>query len=369
MKLLMISGDRSIAAGKRGAFMDMLEAFSKHWDRIDILCPRGAEADRVVHSFFGNVFVHLSPASLLSQPFFIRGTGEDLFGTHHHDVMTVHEYPPFYNGIGARMLRKRIKIPAALEIHHIVGYPIASSVSEFLGRWMTKVFIGSHANHFDAVRVVNSTVRSDLESFGVDEKKLSVVPSVYLDHRILGMAKDQPKKFDVVFASRLVDNKGLSETIDAVASLQNVTMLVVGDGPLRISMEGKVKKLGMQDRIAFTGWLPSSADVAKAIASGKIFVMNSKSEGNPRVAVEAMALGVPVIATRVGIMPDLIHDGDNGAFTDGTASDLAKKMHATLVDPVRLTRMGDAARGVLARFEKMSAIKAYADFLKSLARR
>ncbi len=365
----MISGDRTLAAGKRGAFSDMLEEFAKHWERIDILCPRGVETDRAVLSLFGNVYVHVSPTSLLSQPFFIRSKGIELFDEHSHDVMTVHEYPPFYNGIGARMLRKRIKILTALEIHHIVGFPIASSFTEVVGRWMTKTFIGSHANHFDAVRVVNGTVKSDLESFGVDVSKITVVPSVYLDHTILDMAKNELKKFDVVFASRLVDNKGLAETIEAVASLSTATLLVVGDGPLRMSMQEKVKKLGAQDRISFTGWLPTAADVAKAIASGKTFVMNSKSEGNPRVLVEAMALGVPCVSTKVGIAPDVIRDGENGVFCDGTPHDLAQKLKMLLADSVALARMGEAACAVCTRFEKTSAIKAYADFLKSLAHR
>ena len=368
MKLLMISGDRSIAAGKPGAFSDMLESFAKHWERIDILCPRGTDADRVARSLFGNVYIHVSPTSLLSQPFFIRSKGSELFKEHAHDVMTVHEYPPFYNGLGARMLMNATKIPTALEIHHIVGLPIASSMIELVGRWMTKAFIGSHANRFDAVRVVNATVKTQLTSFGVDASKITVVPSVYLDHAALDQSKNQPKKFDVVFASRLVDNKGLLETVEAVASLPTVTMLVVGDGPLRMSTEEKVKKLGAQDRIEFTGWLRSSVDVAKAIASGKTFVMNSKSEGNPRVLVEAMALGVSCVSTKVGIAPDIIRDGENGVFSDGTAEDVARKLKTMLADGANLARMGEAAAQVKMRYEKTAAITAYADFLKTLAR-
>ncbi len=372
----MISGDRSLVSGKHGAFSDMLGECAKHWERIDIVCPSAPtpaltpspSPDGRGETFFpANVFLHSSSRGLWYQPFWIKKKGAELVRQFHHDVMTVHEYPPFYNGIGARLLKRVVEIPAVLEIHHIVGWPRASSISEWIGRWMTNIFIGSHANQFDAVRVVNGTVKSMLTLWGVEEKKISVVPSVYLDHAALNITKNQMKKFDIVFAARLVDNKGLLETIDAVASLPNVTMLVIGDGPLRTAMEEKVRHLAISDRVTFTGWLPSALDVARSIASGRIFVMNSRSEGNPRSLIEAMALGVPCITTKVGIAPDVIREGVNGVFTTGEAADLAEKIRALLSSPEQQTSLGREAIQITERFERGRLITAYADFLKSLS--
>ena len=216
MKLLMISGDRSILQGKKGAFWYTLEELQKHWERIDVICPNfsvcpsiracgvtpssperseghiegrtaGATRDdteKFGQSFlFGNVYFHPSPRGLWYQPFWIRKKGMELVREHGHDVMTVHEYPPFYNGIGAWWLHKRTKIPYALEIHHIVGYPKAGSFVELIGRWMSWMFLKWDAKHAQVVRCVNREIQRVLEQWGL--KNVHVVPSFYLDRDAL----------------------------------------------------------------------------------------------------------------------------------------------------------------------------------------
>ena len=123
MKLLMISGDRSILQRRNGAFWYTLQELRKHWDHIDIICPctraqihenqRRAKAGRA-SLVGGKVFFHPSPSSLWKQTSWITSVGSELIEKHRHDVMTVHEYPPFYNGLGARRLAKKYKISYAL---------------------------------------------------------------------------------------------------------------------------------------------------------------------------------------------------------------------------------------------------------------
>lgn len=383
MRLLMISGDRSFAAGKQGAFSETLSELCKHFERIDIVCPTptpnpspahsagpgqagggGQQQVRVMHD---KVYIHPSSHGLWYQLFWILKKGKELFQVHHHDVMTVHDYPPFYNGIGARLLKRKIDIPAVLEIHHIVGWPKASSFSEFIGRILSRLFLGSHTRKFESVRVVNETVRSLLIQWGAVTEKIKVVPSIYLDHSLVLSVRNTEKKFDLVFAARLAYNKGLMQVIRAVALLPRLTLLVIGDGPVRHRAEILIRSLGLSSRITFSGWLGTSQDVLSAIASGRLFLMNSRSEGNPRVAIEAMACGVPILSMKVGIMPDVIIDGVNGMFTDGSAKDIAAKAQALLADESILQRMSLEATKIADRFEKTSAIRNYADFLKSFA--
>jgi glycosyltransferase involved in cell wall biosynthesis len=141
---------------------------------------------------------------------------------------------------------------------------------------------------------------------------------------------------------------------------------VIGDGPERSALEAKAKMLGISSRVSFTGWLPSLKEVAQAVASGKVFAMNSKSEGGPRAALEAMSYGVPVLSTKVGVMPEVISDGDNGIFTDGTSEDLAVKIDMLLKDQPRREALGKEAMKVIEKFEKKKLIKEYADFLKGM---
>lgn len=384
MKLLMISGDRSILQGKRGAFWYTLEEFSKHWERIDVICPQTKIQSpkletisnvknlnvEIVSEFefcaFSHVFFHPSPYSLWRQSKWILEKGKALIAEHHHDVVTVHEYPPFYNGIGAYHLHQATGIPYALEVHHIVGWPRAATLTEWIGRVASRWQIPRSAYHARAVRVVNHEVQGVLAQWGIPAEKIQSIPSFYLDTEKLRPNPSVQRQYDVVFCGRLVANKGLAEVVRAVAGLPGVSLLIIGDGPERGQAEALVRSLQITDRVTFRGWLPSQEEVIAAMQSAKVFVMNSSSEGGPRVALEAMALGMPVIATRVGVMPEVIEDGVSGVFTDGTTETLQSKLQMLLRDPALRDRLGKDARKITERFERGKLIKAYADFLKAL---
>ncbi len=365
MKLMMISGDRSILAGKKGAFWYTLEEMSKHWDRIDVICPRRSSNQLTSNQQpFTNVFFHPSPWNPLRQPWWILQKGSELIAEHHHDVMTVHEYPPFYNGRGAMWLQRSTGVPFVLEVHHVVGYPKAASVTEWIGYQLSRFMLPREARHAAAVRCVSQEGNKVLQGFGIAPDKLHIISSFYLDHALLTPDHSIAKTHDVVCAARLVENKGLRELLIAIEKIPSVRLLLIGDGPLRQKLEGQATSLGIADRVTFTGWLPSQEDVAKAMQRGKIFVMNSQSEGGPRSSLEAMALGLPVLSTHVGIMQEVIEDGKNGMFTTGEAEDLAGKIQKLLSDESLRTNLGQEAQRILDRFERKKLIEEYANFLK-----
>ncbi len=366
----MISGDRSVPAGKKGAFWYTLEAFSKHWDRIDIICPhvQTSTDNPDAMTFFGNVHFHPSPAGLLSQPAWILKKGLQLHGLFHHSVMTVHEYPPFYNGRGAKKLLRQIKIGSVLEVHHVVGYPVAGSITERIGRILSRWYLPREIAAFDAVRTVGKQTAELLLSWGAPKTKVSVVPSFYLDHQLFNsLPSSVAIHYDVVFCGRLVENKGLDRVLRAIAKVPRATLLVIGDGPERQKCEDLAKQLDISERVEFRGWLDTQEDVLKTMMTAKICVMNSLSEGGPRIALEAMACGLPLISTRVGVMPDVIEDGKNGLFTTGEAEDLANAISRLLQDAPLRAQMGIAAKSVLERFEREKLIANYARFLQSVA--
>ncbi len=376
MKLLMISGDRSVLQGKMGAFFYTLQELRKHWDRIDVICPRVQEeymdAPESGHRFQqdeqgGEVYFHPCPQSLLFQSKWIYERGASLIEKHSHSVMTVHDYPPFYNSSGAWKLHKKTGVPYALEIHHIVGWPKAASLSEWVGRVISRMYIGKRAGRASGVRVVNAAVKTQLVEWGVPERIVSIVPSFYLDRDILSADLKPPVAYDVSFCGRLVANKGLRELIMAVSDIAEARLLIIGDGPERRPMEELVRHLKMQNRVTFLGWLPTQEAVIGALQTARIFVMNSTSEGGPRVALEAMGCGMPVLTTKVGLMPEVITDGKNGVFTDGTAKDLTEKITYLLSNDTLRTQLGSEAKKILDVYERSALIKQYADFVKSLA--
>ncbi|MFA5799503.1 MAG: glycosyltransferase family 4 protein [Candidatus Peribacteraceae bacterium] len=365
-RLLMISGDRSILSGKKGAFWYTLEELSKHFERIDVICPRNQES-RIKNQecLFGKVHFHPSPRRLWYQPLWIKKCGGKLVKGFGHEVMTVHDYPPFYNGIGARMLLKSKKIRSVLEIHHIVGWPKAASLSEKIGYWFSILFLKSHSAKFDGVRTVSQSVADTLTEIGVEKGNVRIVPSFYLDSSVLKPDSSIPKKYDLVFCGRIVKNKGLPVLIEALKTLPEKKLLVIGDGPERERCEQSVSDSGLRDRVEFVGWLPDQTSVVIALQSARIFVLPSLSEGGPRIALEAMALGLPVIATRAGVLPDVIQDGMNGIFFDGTPEDLERKIESLLSNEEKIRSIGVKAKEIVGRFEKKQLVKDYAEFLKS----
>jgi glycosyltransferase involved in cell wall biosynthesis len=368
MKLLMISGDRSVAQGKKGAFWYTLEEFSKHWERIDVIVPRSKiQIPDSRLQPFPNVFFHISNTGRFRQSSFILKKGTELINEHHHDVMTTHEFPPFYNGKGARWLHRVTKIPYMTEIHHIVGYPKAVSFSEFIGRITSRIWLPRWGTRDAAkVRTVSDGTTNTLVSWGVPAEKIAMLPSLYLDAAVLAPDSSIEKQYSVVFCGRLVANKGLKPLIKAMQQIPDSTLLVIGDGPEKKSAEALAKSLKMQSRVTFTGWLPESHDVYKAMQTAKMFVMNSTSEGGPRVLFEAMALGLPVISTKVGAAPGFIQEGQNGLFTDGKPADLAAKITHLLADESLRKRMGENAKGILGYADRAKNVKAYADALKAI---
>lgn len=363
MKLLMISGDRSLPSGRQGAFWQTLEGLSKHFERIDVLSPYSPGETR---SLFGHVFIHPSPRGLLFQPDFIASEGQKLVRDHGHQVMTVHEFPPFYNALGARRLKQQTGIATCSEIHHLIGEPIAADWKEALLRPFNR-FIPAVTRYADRVRVVNSTVRDCLIALGVPAEKIAVVSSLYLRLDTLSPAVSEAR-YDLVFCGRLVPNKGLITVITALSRLPKATLLIIGDGPEKLRAQAHATKLGVDTRVTFAGWLPGPAELAEALRSAKVFVLNSLSEGGPRVLLEAMACGLPVATTRVGIAPEAVQEGVSGVFHDGSADSLAEALKPLLADAALRLKMGAAGRAVAERFEYNKNIAAYADFLKSLAR-
>ena len=359
-----------MARGKRGAFYNTLEEFHKYWDRIDVITPRITNYELRITNQFGNVFVHPSPLPLILQPLWITKRGLELHRKNKFDLMTVHEYPPFYNGIGARLLWNKIKVPYILEIHHIPGYPRSGNLKEELYKSFLKVLIEWDSSKALAVRVVNqSQVPKFLNSSGVPKEKIIYIPSIYVDFDIfkpLNLAKE----YDLIFVGRLEKNKGVDLLLEAASKLkvksEKLKILVVGEGPLLENLKFKVKSLKLENNVIFHGWAKDQKEIAELLNKSKILLMPSYNEGGPRVVFEAMACGVPVIATPVGLAKDIIVNGESGEVVDWNADIMVQKASELLSDSNKYERYKKNGLEIAGKFEKKSAIKNYADKLKNL---
>jgi glycosyltransferase involved in cell wall biosynthesis len=150
----------------------------------------------------------------------------------------------------------------------------------------------------------------------------------------------------VGIVARLVPIKAHETFLEAAATLAAEVpgshFLVVGDGERRQELVALADRLGLGARVHFLGW---RRDLDRVYADLDLVVLTSRNEGSPVSLIEAMAAARPVVATRVGGVPDLVEDGVTGCLAvPGDASALARDMEALLVDPTRRRAMGLAGR-------------------------
>jgi glycosyltransferase involved in cell wall biosynthesis len=150
----------------------------------------------------------------------------------------------------------------------------------------------------------------------------------------------------ITFLGKLGPNKGTQLLLEALASLRDRrdwTATIGGNGAVE---ESRVfaAQLGIADRVVFPGWLDARA-VAKQLGQTDIFVLPSLSEGLPMAILEAFAWGIPVIATPVGCVPEVIKHNQNGLIVPvGDVPELAQALRRLIQHPTLRRTLGDAAR-------------------------
>ncbi len=152
--------------------------------------------------------------------------------------------------------------------------------------------------------------------------------------RLVGVGRlSAGKNFDAcIRAVPLIREKGL-----------DARLTLVGEGDRRASLEAVASNVGVGDVVEFAGSLPRD-EVFKDLASSHIFVFPSAAEGFPKAVLEAMACGLPVVASRVSVLPHLLADGCGELLAGTTAEDVAEAVIRLARDPERMAAMGRAAR-------------------------
>jgi glycosyltransferase involved in cell wall biosynthesis len=115
----------------------------------------------------------------------------------------------------------------------------------------------------------------------------------------------------VVTVGRLVPWKRIDGIIRAIYGFDNTGLVVIGDGPERHALKALVKKLEMAERVYFAGER-SKKETLSLMSASDLFVLNSSYEGLPHVVLEAMSLGLPVLATAIGGTTEIVRNGYNG---------------------------------------------------------
>ena len=177
---------------------------------------------------------------------------------------------------------------------------------------------------------------------------------------------------ELVSVGRMSPEKGQLGLIDALARMVDkgldVRLTLVGDGPLRQSIEAAVVHRGLRDRVEMKGALAESETLME-IARGDVFVLPSLMEGLPVVLMEAMALGKPVVAPHIAGIPELVEQGKTGLlFRPGDWVDLAEKTSQLADNAVAAAELGERGRlRVIDESEINDAVKPLMDLFQETA--
>jgi glycosyltransferase involved in cell wall biosynthesis len=191
--------------------------------------------------------------------------------------------------------------------------------------------------------------------WGLSEDRISVIPNPA--HPVDGsVPREQLRERlglhspTLVFAGRLVPAKNVGLAISALADVPSASLVIVGDGPERATLERLIADVGVGDRIRMVGALPRSETI-EWLRAADAAVLPSDWENFPHTAVEALAAGTPMIATAVGGVPEIIETDVNGiliAAGDGPA--LSRAMASVTGDTELLERLRAGARSSADRY-------------------
>jgi colanic acid/amylovoran biosynthesis glycosyltransferase len=157
----------------------------------------------------------------------------------------------------------------------------------------------------------------------------------------------------ILFIGRQVAVKGQPVLLEAAALLaergRKVNVILAGEGPLRSKLERFAEQLGLSSQVSFPGAV-GQEEIHDLYASASIFCLPSFAEGVPGVLMEAMAMELPVVSTRITGVPELIDDGRTGLLVvPGRADQLANALERLLADPALCRKMGSAAKDKVIR--------------------
>lgn len=189
---------------------------------------------------------------------------------------------------------------------------------------------------------------------GAPARRVHVIPSGVDVARFTGRHGDpapwigRPR---VLFVGRLAPQKGVRTLVDAVPRLPpDAQVVLVGDGPERAGLERRVSELGVADRVTFLGFV-RPAQVVAHLTHADVLVLPSVYEELGSVLLEGMQAGLPIVASAVGGIPDVIVDGENGCLVaPGDAAALGARVTEVLGDAGLAERLRAGARAHAHRY-------------------
>jgi glycosyltransferase involved in cell wall biosynthesis len=269
----------------------------------------------------------------------------------------------------ARGIRKLLKEGRFDLVHaHIYASAVAAAIAtrgtglplvvtehteaSWQNRWSRMSSRWTYRQARQIIAVSTSIERRLIERDGVPPERVTLISNAVIPASgdPVDLADTLPEGWSerplVGVVARLQPEKGVATFLKAAARVSKVSQearfLVVGDGPLREELLELVGRLGLRERVCFLGY---RADARALTGLLDVLVVPSLTEGSPLIVLEAMAAGVPVVASAVGGIPDQVRHDEEGVLVPPDDPDaLAGALGSLLEDPARARRLGEAGR-------------------------
>ncbi|AMV30824.1 Putative glycosyltransferase EpsF [Pirellula sp. SH-Sr6A] len=231
-----------------------------------------------------------------------------------------------------RLAARRAGVPVICSALHSTGWPDGIGKLNRMLTCITDGFIGVAKSHGEFLVEQERFPKSKVFVIpnGVDTRRFAPSTNAYQDVRTeLGIPSDA-KLIGIVAALRPEKNHGLFLQLAKRLQEKNLKthFVIIGDGPERASLRVQRATMGLQHCVHFLG---SRSDTPRLLAAMDLFVLTSHNEASPVSILEALACEVPVVASRVGSIPDTVLDGWNGyTATPGSVSDFEKRVQSIL---------------------------------------
>ncbi len=224
------------------------------------------------------------------------------------------------------------------------------------------------------VTAVSEKMRRDLLALGFDDARLSVVRmGMDIDAFRFVPRTSVPTAPRLLMVGRMVEKKGYAVALDAIARLRAqgtpATLRLVGDGPLRRSLEAHAARLGLGEAVRFDG--TATNDIVRGhLSTHDVLVVpsvtaaNGDEEGLPNTVVEGLASGIPVVGSRHAGIPEAVLDGETGLLVpERDAEALAAAVRRFVAEPALVARVSQNGRALAARDYSIAAMVARVEAL------
>jgi glycosyltransferase involved in cell wall biosynthesis len=179
---------------------------------------------------------------------------------------------------------------------------------------------------------------------------------------------NQPPR--IAFAGRFMSQKNPLQLVRTLATLRDIAWdcVMLGDGPLRAEIETEIRKHELEKRFILPGWV-STDEVIDCFSQSDILFMPSLSEGLPVAGVQALAMGLAIVASRIGGFIDLVEPGENGYLIDPHHPEqYAEVLRTILSKPVSLQRHREMSRKKAHDFDIHTIVQSYEDLFSKILR-